>query len=247
MIALILILSVPLSIVALIIWDAEHFERRSQRSDIRTSIGPVAVVSVVAAILSALFAGSSFVFSNLYQPEDLVVSARVLSPMDQIGTNRIDVSLVFTNAAKQPIVIENILLAEDYGKTTRIETNNDWRMTSSIWIRDIVSRPDGQVENMQDGTHFVVFSPIKTRINNIDSPSPSGVISAGSASIFTLSFAPTPIDIETEIDILPMVAIQYYDKSGAMRRKVIPLGFLDWIQFGRRYSPAPGSMRLLPY
>ena len=245
MIAWILILSIPLSIVALIIWDAEHFEKRSQRSDVRTPLSPVAVVSVVAAIFSALFAGASFVFSNLYQPEDLVVSARVLV-VDQIGTNRIDVSLVFTNAAKQPIVIENILLAEDYGKTALIETSLDWRLASQIWIRDVVSRPDGTVTKMQDGTHLVIFSPIKTRINNVDFPNPSAAIGAGSVSIFTLTFAPTPIDITAEMDILPMVAIQYYDKIGTMRRKVIPLGLLDWIHMGRRYAPAPGLVRLLP-
>jgi hypothetical protein len=242
MLAWLLIFSIPFSIVLLIIWDACNFERErsSQRSDIAV------VVSVAAAVCSALFAGATFVFANFYRPEDLVVSARVLV-VDQIGSPHLDVSLVFSNVGRQPIVIENVLLAQDYGKTARFENASDWNLAGSIWIRDVVSRPDGTVTNMQDGTHLVSFSPTSIRINNVDAPTPSASIGAGSASIFALGFRPTPIDLATEEIMLPMVAIQYYDQAGVMRRKILPLGLLDWVQNGRRYAPSSGSVRLLPF
>jgi hypothetical protein len=241
-IAWLLILSVPASIIFLVIWDVWRVERPSKED----GVSKFEFGSFVAVALSALFAGATFVFSNLYKPEDLVVSSRVVAH-DQIASDHLDVSRVVTNAGQQPIVIENVLLVQNFGKNVNLESATDWKVAGSIWVRDVVTRLDGTIENMQDGTRLVTYSPTKVRINNLEVPGPSAPISSGSASLFVLAFSPAPIDLPVEGAILEMVAIQYYDKTGVMRRKVLPLGLMDWIHFGRRYNPAKESFaRLLP-
>jgi hypothetical protein len=164
MIAWLLLISIPLSIVVLIIWDAENFEQRSQRSGAGARISSVSVASVLVAICSALFAGASYFSSTDLAQKSLVavnrpwvkVDIQVAGPIIyNVNGANFTLSYSLKNIGHSPAVNVGVFPRLVYGLGY---TNNRAEM-----MKDISAR---KMEADGPGVGFSLF-PDETIVQNI--------------------------------------------------------------------------------
>jgi hypothetical protein len=200
-------------------------------------------IAIIISLVSSLVSAAAIYFANFYRPEDLVVNAYVVE-RNQVGSGHLDVSIVFTNAGKQPVAVERVLLALNYGPSTTIESSSDWKIAGQVWMRNDRMFPDGTIISMQDGTYLTEFSPKTVHLNNESaSPNDAFLVPANAATLMSVAFGPNPIDERTG-PIVQMIGLQFYDKLGNMRQKIVPLGIAG--NPPGLYNPVKNRVRLLP-
>jgi hypothetical protein len=197
------------------------------------------------SIFSIALAVGGMYLTNFYRPESLVVNARVVEQA-KVGSGSVDVSILFTNASKQAVAIENVFLSLNYGPTARVENSADALLDRAIATREIGPILDGERKGLSDGSAVVTYRPKDVSLNNQTLLSSTALIDANTAALMILHFETDPIDLGKEGPVVPMIAVNFYDKVGDRRRKIIPLGTArssegPYVQAIQSYS------RLLPY
>ena len=124
-------------------------------------------IAVVVSLVALAVSGGGIYFTNFYRPEDLTLTARVIE-REQVGTNRLDVTVVLTNTGKRSVAVSAVLLALNYGPGSTIQTALDWKVQGGIWLGDVKRIPDGAVTKEQDGTYLAVYRTKVVRLNNQD-------------------------------------------------------------------------------
>jgi hypothetical protein len=215
--------------------------------DKERSVDWFARIGLLITFIGLLINFAALYFSNFYKPEDLSLAARV-SQRDQIGTDRLELTLVFTNRGTQPAVVEKIVLALLYGRAATIEGASDWKVEGAIWVPEHFTATPARTTKMQDGTLLSVYDGSKVTLNNQSMPTTSALIAAGNVALMDLTFETAPINLSDDGPIVPSVAIRFYDKYGVTKDRVIPLGIMSSPSIGGRlYNPTSGLAKLLPF
>ena len=148
------ILAVPLSIVALIIWDAEHAPRRAERVTSESKSSLVALASAAAAVCSAMLAGASYLASTELAEKSLVAANRPWIKVDILVGGPIVYNENGANITLQ-YVLKNI------GRSPAVNVNVNPRIIFPIISAGISGRFDERGELMND---------INARKNLLSSP-----------------------------------------------------------------------------
>ncbi|MFT4116540.1 hypothetical protein [Bradyrhizobium sp.] len=235
------------ALIGLIVSDARRLGQRDEKNSEAARANKIAPIALAVSMVSPIVAAGGIYFATFYKPVDISVLATVLRRAD-VGTNTLQISLVFSNAGKRPAVIERVVMAMLSGQSASIDDAADRNLATAIFSDEFSPLPGPIKSKWRNDALLEVYDPTATLLNNQPAATTATILPESSTSLSVLRFAPDPRDRKGG-PIVVMVGVQIYDGIGVRKRVIVPIGTSDdpMKDGGHRYNPALGSLaKLLP-
>jgi hypothetical protein len=213
-------------------------------------------LALVVSVLSLLVSTLAIYFSSFAAPEDLTVAIRPQG-LEQISTDTLNVTFVFTNLGKQAVAIERVVLIQIHKAASGVEDGERWQKIIPLAIDGF--QPLTRLEDVIEGGVMTYRNATSAVFNNDEIKSTSLLVEPKSVAVLTATFNPRPVDILKEGALSHNFAIRFFDKKGVPHMHIVRAWRLNADIYkqnergemeptGKIYSPSPNgtTTQLLP-
>jgi hypothetical protein len=227
--------------------EAENarWSRRTSRSALWTSRIALAVSVISAGV------ASFGVYYQFLRGQSLTANFRVVDH-EKIGSNDLDIRVVFINDGPSPAYIDRIFLLQHTGVDAQKNALADQDILQHLMLYDALPLDMREGPTLlKDGTMLSTHSATRIKVNDQESVF-GAVLKPDNPTIVFLSFKPTVVDIVAQENITQCLAFFYIDTQGRAQSKVTSRWrrYVPIDSFGNRapavgQSPPQGTAQLI--